>query len=447
MIRRFGLCAPFFAAGAVVFAFAQGCGDNAEDPPTQSSSVSKPSKTAADAKLHREVAYVAAAAARCSAPGAGRDCAQNAKADVASLKTRGYGVKPQAIDLSALPGKEIVCAVAKKVLEALKNGSSADAGAGGDGGGADASADASADAGAARDIIDVWGGRVALAGGGTTTAESAVVWDLTRSQSAAFIQADGGVGALTGLATGHRGAGQAEAANVVASFSGMFELDGAQSAHRVKKPDGRTAVTLSPAGLPGGLPAATPAFLASLATRTSYLPWDAATTALAGLPTGKVPSIAGGEGTKYVQYAADPDSDTSAGAQMAVAMLNQAGDTGDFTSSAGEGALTSIASGIASGLGIALDVFCGGDGAGDAGLEAGRTSCTGEPEGYCGSNVCGWNGGGFCCRPDPTGNEDCQIDDECVNLHGPTWFCGLKSKPVAQGESRSVCTQRAACSK
>ena len=54
MIRRFGLCAPFFAAGAVVLAFAQGCGDNAEDPPTQSSSVSKPSKTAADAKLQNE---------------------------------------------------------------------------------------------------------------------------------------------------------------------------------------------------------------------------------------------------------------------------------------------------------------------------------------------------------------------------------------------------------
>jgi hypothetical protein len=437
LIRRPLLILPCLAT-ALFALVQQGCSEDADPAPHGSGDItSKPRSSSGEEALRHDLAWTAAAAARCSQQGAGPDCASKAKGDIGALS---FGVKARALDgvLGQLPTKEAICAIVK-ALTAAANGSP-DAGA--DDAGADAS---SADVGQdGPDLLDVWGGRAAREGGGTTTADTAVVWDLSRSQSAVFIHADGGVGALTSFASGYRGPGKGQAANVIATFSGMFELDAVHGAGHIRKPDGSTTIALGSAALPGGVPPVSPAFLAT-SSRTSYVPWDSGTAALAGLPTGQVPKVAGGAGAQYVQYTADPESETTAGAQMALAMLNQAGDQGDFKSPAGNGALTAIASGIAQGLGLSLDGFCGGGA--DGGAADGGTSCTGEAEGYCGESTCGWNGNGFCCRPEPTGNEACQIDDECIALHGPTSFCGLKSKPVPEGETQSVCTYRAACSK
>jgi hypothetical protein len=195
------------------------------------------------------------------------------------------------------------------------------------------------------------------------------------------------------------------------------------------------------------MPAIDQAFLTANLGSAGFVPWEAGTRALAGFPTGRAPRIASAEGGSFVQYEADAESGTTCGAQMAVAKLVQAGDPGDFSSPAGDGALTAIASGIARSLGVDLDSWCG-DGA-DAGgaTQAGGDgdSCVNHEasENYCGSASCTVNGNGLsCCRSEPTGTIPCYgMDSQCP----AGLVCSLRTKNLDSSLPIQICVKPEPC--
>jgi len=442
-----------------------GCGAGEEAPPPLTTASMRNANEAGDMALRHDVTWAATAAARCAEQGATRSCATRPpETGLTTGSLRPRGLRPRGIVsdvLAQLPVKPIICAIARKYRGgSTSGGSSMEAGV------ADAASRATdaamgADAGVpqdARPAFDIWGGRAAVENGGAAQESAALheVWDMERCQAAVFVHPTGGVTKLTGK-TGYRGPGRGATAGVIEAGGGSFVLDGelAEPAH-VRKVGAVFFADLAVAAGPEGLPLIEGAFIAAHRGATTYVPWDTGTQALLALRTGKNPRLDGDEGARFVQYEADPESGTTCGAQMPVAMLTQTSDTGDFESSAGAGALTAIATGVAQSLGLDLETWCGdaeGTGTGDGGTGSGTindgtlassTSCHAKDPGFCGALSCTPNGDGVaCCRSEPTGNEACPTgnDAECA----PGYVCSIKRKPVTADEPTQVCVRREAC--
>ena len=456
--RRLIYVLPCFAVAGLALVAAPGCGGEDASPPAHATaSVSSSRNAAADKALKHDVAWVAAATARCSEAGASKNCAAAAKADAERVAPKTLRTRGLVSDvLAQLPLKPIICAIARKYLSGSGGGPSdnrPDASAD-----ASMSEDASGDGGAtmpARPAFDIWGGRAEVENGDAAmeTADLHEVWDMERCQAAMFVHPTNGITKLTGK-KGYRGPARGITASVIEAGGGSFLLDGplTEPAH-VRKVGAVFFGDLAQSLGPETLPPVEAAFLAAHRGAAAYVPWDTGTQALATLRTGKAPRIAGTEGARFVQYDADAESATTCGAQMAVAMLSQTSDTGDFESSAGNGALTAIATGVAQSLGLDLGAWCGdvvsdGDGGSSTGTSDGTlassTSCHAKDPGFCGTLSCTPNGEGVvCCRSEPTGTEACPTgnDAECA----PGYVCSIKRKPVAEGEPTQVCARREAC--
>jgi hypothetical protein len=137
MTRTSLFAVPFFALAATALgaAASSGCSAPESETPRRSPLSSAAARNgAADEAIRHDVAWAAAATARCSQPGAGAGCAALAKSDVASLAPMTLRPRGVVADvLAALPTKAIICAIVHK-LAAPKSGGTQAADGGTDGG-------------------------------------------------------------------------------------------------------------------------------------------------------------------------------------------------------------------------------------------------------------------------------------------------------------------------
>lgn len=406
-----------------------------------------------DQELQRELSWTATTVARCHRGGTGPGCTGSSDGH----GTRPANLRPTAGEiLPGLPTKDIVCSIARTLLDGAKDFAIGEI----NGGASDASSGETADAAAAGDASPA-GPESADAGtrGGTRPfffhggpidevdagghAVADVVWDLERAEAAVLFHADGGVGGAAAIEGAYDGTATGTSSDLITAWRGpvVNALAADAGATRLVRHLQSSVLSVPQAAAKGPLPLPAPLTPVSAA---GYEPWDLATEALAGRLTVARPEIVGEAGRRVLRWSAGGDAAApSPASAMAVNMMTAAGDRGDFATRAGRAALVAIANGVARAAGLGLDRWCGGDAGGDGGADASaeattRASCIAEPSRCGAGGGCLWNGpeDGFCCRPHATGETYCTAGDSA---------CGAGEICTQRSDGRFVCAAKETC--